>query len=301
MRSLRGAEARAALRSHRDRHRHGRLGQREDHRRPARRRPARLAAPRGRRLPPPANVAKMRAGVPLDDADRAPWLAALAREIAAARDAGRSLVLACSALRRAYRDTLTAGRRDDVLLVFLAGDRALLDEPACAPVATSCRRTCSTASWRRSSRRRRTSARSCSTCVHAGGAGRCGGGRGAAPARRWVRWCPRQESNLPAWFRKPLLYPLSYGGIAEWARDVRRPPRATGRRVPILRRLPPDGPPSPGPGACPLRRHHRRAERAAPRANRDLAEALRALPRRRVRVGSRRERATSAFIGFTTR
>ncbi len=77
---------------------------------------------------PPANVAKMRAGVPLDDADRAPWLAALATEISAARRAGRSLVLACSALRRAYRDTLTAGRLDDVLLVFLTGDRALLDE-----------------------------------------------------------------------------------------------------------------------------------------------------------------------------
>lgn len=64
---------------------------------------------------PRANVAKMRAGHPLDDADRRPWLAGLARELAAARADGRSLVIACSALRRAYRDALTLRRRDDVL------------------------------------------------------------------------------------------------------------------------------------------------------------------------------------------
>ncbi|HYF58016.1 MAG TPA: gluconokinase [Burkholderiaceae bacterium] len=58
---------------------------------------------------PPANVEKMRAGVPLDDADRAPWLAtlnALLRDEAAAR---RPVVLACSALRRRYRDALAEG------------------------------------------------------------------------------------------------------------------------------------------------------------------------------------------------
>lgn len=55
---------------------------------------------------PPENVAKMAAGQPLTDADRAPWLAALARVLAEAVGAGRGVVLACSALKRAYRDVL---------------------------------------------------------------------------------------------------------------------------------------------------------------------------------------------------
>lgn len=75
---------------------------------------------------PRANVTKMRAGHPLDDADRRPWLAALAREIAASRAGGHSLVIACSALRRAYRDALTHRRRDDVLLVHLVGEPAVI-------------------------------------------------------------------------------------------------------------------------------------------------------------------------------
>ena len=58
---------------------------------------------------PPENVAKMRAGVPLDDDDRAPWLAQLAAWIAEHEAAGRSAVLTCSALKRAYRDRLRAG------------------------------------------------------------------------------------------------------------------------------------------------------------------------------------------------
>ena len=57
-------------------------------------------------LHPAANVAKMAAGVPLTDADRAPWLDALAKTIAAADAQGRWTVTACSALRRAYRDRL---------------------------------------------------------------------------------------------------------------------------------------------------------------------------------------------------
>jgi gluconokinase len=55
---------------------------------------------------PAANIARMRAGLPLDDADRAPWLAALAAAIAGHLHAGRSVVASCSALKRAYRDTL---------------------------------------------------------------------------------------------------------------------------------------------------------------------------------------------------
>jgi gluconokinase len=67
---------------------------------------------------PAANIAKMRAGLPLTDADRRPWLAAIARWIAERIAAGQSGVLACSALKRAYRDQLVAGR-PAVRVVFL--------------------------------------------------------------------------------------------------------------------------------------------------------------------------------------
>lgn len=55
---------------------------------------------------PPANVERMRRGIPLTDADRAPWLAALRELIAASRARGEAMVLACSALRAAYRVAL---------------------------------------------------------------------------------------------------------------------------------------------------------------------------------------------------
>ncbi|MBD8880218.1 gluconokinase [Rhodanobacter hydrolyticus] len=55
-------------------------------------------------LHPPANIAKMSAGIPLDDADRRPWLEAIAAAIAVHR--GQGVVVACSALRRIYRDHL---------------------------------------------------------------------------------------------------------------------------------------------------------------------------------------------------
>ena len=55
---------------------------------------------------PPENVARMAAGVPLTDADRAGWLATLADLLAQARQEGRPVVLACSALKRTYRDVL---------------------------------------------------------------------------------------------------------------------------------------------------------------------------------------------------
>ncbi|HET9005053.1 MAG TPA: gluconokinase [Gemmatimonadaceae bacterium] len=57
---------------------------------------------------PPANVAKMAAGVPLDDDDRAGWLDALAARIAEARREDRGLVVAASVLKRAYRDVFRA-------------------------------------------------------------------------------------------------------------------------------------------------------------------------------------------------
>jgi gluconokinase len=74
---------------------------------------------------PPANVAKMAAGTPLTDADRWPWLRAIAAAIDAHRARGESAVVACSALRRAYRDILI-GERKDVRLVYLQGSRALI-------------------------------------------------------------------------------------------------------------------------------------------------------------------------------
>ena len=74
---------------------------------------------------PPASIARMSAGEPLTDEDRAGWLDAIADRIAQATARGEALVLACSALKRAYRDRL---RRADPGLVFvlLDGSRELL-------------------------------------------------------------------------------------------------------------------------------------------------------------------------------
>jgi carbohydrate kinase (thermoresistant glucokinase family) len=69
---------------------------------------------------PPENVAKMAAGTPLTDADRWPWLDAIAAHIGAARGTGQPVVVACSALRRAYRDRLRAGH-GDLIFLHLAG------------------------------------------------------------------------------------------------------------------------------------------------------------------------------------
>ena len=74
---------------------------------------------------PPANVAKMRQGIPLDDADRRPWLETLAAEIGRWLAAGRTVVLACSALKRSYRAILRGGR-PEVRFVHLKGDPALI-------------------------------------------------------------------------------------------------------------------------------------------------------------------------------
>jgi carbohydrate kinase (thermoresistant glucokinase family) len=79
----------------------------------------------GDKLHPPANIAKMKAGTPLDDDDRRPWLQAIAEAIDAWRAAGTSGAVACSALKRAYRDILI-GPRTDVDLVYLKGSHALI-------------------------------------------------------------------------------------------------------------------------------------------------------------------------------
>lgn len=67
-----------------------------------------IAFVEGDEFHPPANVAKMAAGVPLDDDDRAGWLDALAARIAEARREERGLVVAASVLKRAYRDVFRA-------------------------------------------------------------------------------------------------------------------------------------------------------------------------------------------------
>ncbi len=72
---------------------------------------------------PPANVARMAAGIALTDDDRQGWLEALAAQLADARREGRSVVLACSALKRRYRDTLRQGA-PDLRFVHLHGARA---------------------------------------------------------------------------------------------------------------------------------------------------------------------------------
>lgn len=74
---------------------------------------------------PPENVEKMRAGIPLDDADRWPWLDRLSRAIEEWLSEGRDVVLACSALKQSYRDRLAAGR-PDVHFVWLKGDEGLI-------------------------------------------------------------------------------------------------------------------------------------------------------------------------------
>jgi gluconokinase len=67
---------------------------------------------------PAANVAKMRAGLPLTDLDRAPWLAAMTAWMDDVIASGQSAVLACSVLKRRYRDELLADR-EQAQLVFL--------------------------------------------------------------------------------------------------------------------------------------------------------------------------------------
>lgn len=79
----------------------------------------------GDALHPPENVAKMTAGTPLSDDDRAPWLRRIADRIDAWRSNGEKGVVTCSALKRAYRDIII-GDRPDVRLVHLRGSRELI-------------------------------------------------------------------------------------------------------------------------------------------------------------------------------
>ncbi len=75
---------------------------------------------------PAANVEKMRNGIPLTDTDRGPWLESLRAVIADWIEAGKNGVLACSALKKAYRDMLVVGSEGRV--VYLKADREVLRE-----------------------------------------------------------------------------------------------------------------------------------------------------------------------------
>ena len=79
----------------------------------------------GDKFHPASNVAKMKAGHPLTDEDRWPWLRAIAAEIDRGCKAREHLVIACSALKRAYRDILVHGR-SDVRIIFLDGTQQLI-------------------------------------------------------------------------------------------------------------------------------------------------------------------------------
>ncbi len=74
---------------------------------------------------PPANIEKMTRGISLDDADRAPWLVAIAQWIDARLATGEPGIVSCSALKRDYRDRII-GERRGVRLVYLKGDKNLI-------------------------------------------------------------------------------------------------------------------------------------------------------------------------------
>ena len=78
-------------------------------------------------LHPPANVAKMRSGQPLNDADRLPWLQAIARWIDRQLAAHEPGIITCSNLKRAYR-RITIGNRHGVTLVYLKGDEPVIQQ-----------------------------------------------------------------------------------------------------------------------------------------------------------------------------
>ncbi len=79
----------------------------------------------GDKFHPLSNVAKMSAGQPLTDEDRWPWLQAIANEIDRVCEARGHAVIACSALKRAYRDILVHGR-PDVRIIYLKGTPDLI-------------------------------------------------------------------------------------------------------------------------------------------------------------------------------
>src|SRR5574341_1452911 len=74
---------------------------------------------------PPENVAKMTAGIPLDDSDRASWLASLHKQLLSILEAGQHPILACSALKEKYRAQLLEGL-DRIAVIYLKGSYDLI-------------------------------------------------------------------------------------------------------------------------------------------------------------------------------
>jgi gluconokinase len=74
---------------------------------------------------PPENIAKMESGIPLNDSDRAPWLAALHGQLLSTLKTGRHPVLACSALKATYRAQLLEGL-DGIAVIYLKGNYDLI-------------------------------------------------------------------------------------------------------------------------------------------------------------------------------
>lgn len=89
---------------------------------------ARLGWPfeEGDALHPASNVSKMKAGIPLTDADRKPWLQAVAAWIDSQRSKSEPGIITCSALKRVYRQTII-DNRPEARLIYLHGDRALIE------------------------------------------------------------------------------------------------------------------------------------------------------------------------------
>jgi gluconokinase len=79
------------------------------------------------------NVAKMRAGLPLTDADRAPWLDAIGTWMDKQIASGESAVVACSALKRSYRERLLSGRPEARIVFLDASPEELHDRIATRP------------------------------------------------------------------------------------------------------------------------------------------------------------------------
>lgn len=80
----------------------------------------------GDSLHPAENVEKMSKGIPLDDADRWPWLDIIGRALSDALAQDKSIVISCSALKKVYRDHLRAAAGGKLSFVFLKGSRELL-------------------------------------------------------------------------------------------------------------------------------------------------------------------------------
>jgi gluconokinase len=81
----------------------------------------------GDSLHPAANIAKMSAGIPLDDGDRWPWLDVIGTHLAESRLRGETIVISCSALKKVYRDRLRQAAGGHLAFIFLEGSRAVFE------------------------------------------------------------------------------------------------------------------------------------------------------------------------------